>query len=99
SLALAHAGLGRLLGHRLVGEHADPDLAAALDVTRERHTGGLDLARRHPPRLLRLQSIRAERHFRAARGDAGRAPLEHLAELDALRCEHWSVVSLTRRSR
>src|SRR5262245_13698347 len=30
-LALAHARLGRLLRDRLVREHADPDLAAALD--------------------------------------------------------------------
>src|SRR5216684_659897 len=31
ALAVAHARLGRLLGDRLVREHADPDLAAALD--------------------------------------------------------------------
>src|SRR6185312_3071550 len=31
ALALAHAGLGRLLGVRLVREDVDPDLAAALD--------------------------------------------------------------------
>src|SRR5918992_3096527 len=31
SLAGAHARLGRLLRHRLVREHVDPDLAAALD--------------------------------------------------------------------
>src|SRR5579864_9106598 len=32
ALALAHAGLERLLGEGLVREHVDPDLAAALDL-------------------------------------------------------------------
>src|SRR5690242_9940200 len=44
ALAVAHADLGGLLRHRLVREDADPDAAAALDVTRHGATGGLDLA-------------------------------------------------------
>src|SRR4029450_7998441 len=32
ALARAHAGLGRLLGDRLVREDVDPDLATTLDV-------------------------------------------------------------------
>src|SRR6185437_9556627 len=35
TLAFAHAGFGRLLRDRLVGENTDPDFAAALDVPRE----------------------------------------------------------------
>ena len=48
ALALAHAGLGRLLGDRLVREDADVDLAAALDVAGDGDTGRLDLPRRQP---------------------------------------------------
>src|SRR5512145_3178863 len=43
-LALAHARLGGLLRDRLVGKDADPDLAAALEASREGHPGRLDLA-------------------------------------------------------
>src|SRR5206468_6965433 len=42
ALSLAHARLGRLLGHGLVREEIDPDLATALDLARHRDTGGLD---------------------------------------------------------
>src|SRR4051794_9582121 len=44
ALAGAHARLRRLLRDRLVREDVDPDLAAALDVTGHRDSGGLDLA-------------------------------------------------------
>src|SRR5688572_20022449 len=50
ALALAHAGLGRLLGERLVGEDVDPDLPAAADLAGHRDTGSLDLAVRDPAR-------------------------------------------------
>src|SRR5581483_2687237 len=42
-LTLAHTGLGRFLGHRLVGKNADPDLAAALDEPGHGHAAGFDL--------------------------------------------------------
>src|SRR4029077_19019405 len=45
TLAGAHADLGRLLRHRHVREHADPDAAGALHVAGQRAAGGLDLAR------------------------------------------------------
>ena len=48
ALARAHAGLGRLLGHRLVGEDPDPHLAATLHVAGHGDTGGLDLALGQP---------------------------------------------------
>src|SRR5262245_16687560 len=57
ALALAHPRLRRLLRHRLVGKHADPHLAAALETPRQRHARRLDLAVRHPAGLQRLQAI------------------------------------------
>ena len=50
-----------LLRDRLVGEHPDPDLAAALDVAGHRDPRRLDLPVRHPARLHRLQTVIAER--------------------------------------
>src|SRR5688572_3277194 len=61
ALARAHSDLGRLLGDRLVGEDADPDLAAALDVTGHRASSSLYLARRDPRRFLGHQRELAER--------------------------------------
>src|SRR5688572_27537720 len=75
TLTLAHAGLGRLLGYRLVREDADPNLAAALDVARERDTSSFDLTVRDPARLCRLQSKVAERHGVTASRHAARAAL------------------------
>src|SRR5215475_2460354 len=49
ALAFAHPRLGRLLREGLVREHPHPDAATALDRTRERDPGRLDLARRQPP--------------------------------------------------
>src|SRR5207244_11724978 len=48
-LPLPHAGLGRLLCDRLVGEQPDPHLAAALHLARERHPPRLDPPIRNPP--------------------------------------------------
>src|SRR5437899_4971896 len=87
-LALPHAGLGRLLRDRLVGEQPDPHLAAPLHFAGERHARRLDLAVRDPPRLERHEPVMAERDRVAARGHPLGAALEPLAELDALRCEH-----------
>src|SRR5438093_407554 len=88
ALAGAHAGLGRLLGDRLVGEDADPDLAAALDVAGHGAAGSLDLPVRHPRGLHRLQAEVAERDGGALRGDALAAAAVHLAVLDALGDQH-----------
>ena len=60
ALAGTHAGLGRLLGDRLVGEDVDPHLAAALDGAGHGDTGGLDLAGGQPARLERLDAVLAE---------------------------------------
>src|SRR6476660_7041007 len=88
ALAGAHPRLGRLLGHRLVREDRDPDLAAALDLAGHRDTGSLDLAVGDPAGLERLQSVLAELHARAARGLATAAPAMDAAVLGALREEH-----------
>src|SRR5439155_11449804 len=88
ALAGAHAGLGRLLGDRLVGEDADPDLAAALHVPCHRTPCGLDLAVAHPASLHRLQAEVAERDGGAASGDALAAAAVHLAVLDSLGEQH-----------
>src|SRR4051794_40215639 len=45
ALAVAHADFGRLLRDWLVRKDADPDSAAALDVTRDRAASRFDLAR------------------------------------------------------
>src|SRR5262249_29725215 len=74
ALALTHTGFSRLLRHRLVGEHANPDLAAALHETRHGHAARLDLAIGHPSGLEHLQPVIAERQRRAAPRLAGHAP-------------------------
>src|SRR5262249_42755564 len=88
ALALAHSGFLRLLGNRLVGEHAPPDLAAALDEARHRNPRRLDLAIREPAGLERLQPVVPEGDIRAAPGLAGHAPALLLSELDLLRHQH-----------
>src|SRR5438270_10209614 len=60
ALARTHADFGGLGAHRHVGEHADPQAAGALDVTRDRAARRLDLARGDPLRLHRLEAEGAE---------------------------------------
>src|SRR6185369_3675363 len=81
ALAVAHAHLGRLGRDRLVREDADPDTAAALDVARHRPARGLELARGEAAASGGLEAVFAERHVRAARGDAGVAAFLLLAVL------------------
>src|SRR4051794_37426032 len=68
ALALAHAGLGRLLGVGLVGEDVDPHLPTAADLAGHRNTGGLDLAVGDPAVLEGLDPVLAELHGRLALG-------------------------------
>src|SRR6266508_1171353 len=93
AFAGAHAGLGRLLRHGLVGKDVDPDLAAALDVAGHGDTGSLDLAIRHPPRLERLEAEVAEVHLLLALGHASHASALLLAELGLLGQQHQLVDS------
>src|SRR5687768_7590542 len=88
ALTGTHAGLGRLLRERVVGEDADVDLAELLHRAADRDASCFDLARGDPARRKHLQAEVAERHFVAAlRGSAGTALL-HLAELRPLWREH-----------
>src|SRR6185436_1993712 len=91
ALARAHAGLGRLLRVRLVGEDVDPDLPATLDLARHRDSGGLDLAVGHPAAVERLQPVVAELQARAALRVAAPAAAMLLAPLDSLGLKHQSL--------
>src|SRR5690606_37441836 len=88
ALARAHAGLGRLLRERTVGEDVDPDLAAALDVPGHRDTRGLDLAVRDVRRSQRLDPELAEVDLRAAGRLTGPRRVVLLAVLDLAWDEH-----------
>src|SRR5689334_18858474 len=88
ALAGTHSGLGRLLRDRLVGEHADPHLAAALHVAGEGDTGGLDLASGQPAAGGRLQAEVAEGDVGAPKCSAAHPALLDLAVLDSLGGEH-----------
>src|SRR5262249_60429888 len=61
AFALAHTRFLRLLGDRLIGEHADPDLAAAGDEARHRDARRLDLAVGPPARLRRYTPVTVDR--------------------------------------
>src|SRR5690606_29539605 len=100
ALAGAHADLDRLLGDGLVGEHADPHLAAALDVAADRAAGRLDLARGQLPGGGRLQPVLAETDGIAVPGQAVVAALVHLAELGSLGLQHglFPRLALTTRA-
>src|SRR2546425_12879665 len=91
ALALAHTGLGRLLGDRLVGEDANPDSAAAFDMARHGDPGRFELSVRDPARLERLQAVVAERHLTPAVGLPPHAPLVHLPMFNFLGSEHESL--------
>src|SRR4051794_37987959 len=88
ALAGAHAGLGRLLRVRLVGEDVDPDLPATLDLAGHRDTGGLDLAVGDPAAVERLQPVLAEGHGAPALGVAAHSAAHLFAVLDPLRHQH-----------
>src|SRR5688500_8373241 len=77
ALALAHARLRGLAGRRLVREHADPDLALAVERAVDRDPTGFDLAAREPGGVQRLETEVAE-------GDLVRAarPAADLAAVD-----------------
>src|SRR5471032_3079627 len=91
ALALAHAGLGRLLRVRLVREDVDPDLAAALDLARHGDTSSLDLASRDPAALERLDPVIAELHGRLTLRLATTTAAMLLAELGLLRHQHLGL--------
>ena len=61
AFAFSHAGFSRLLGDGLVGEQPDPNLAAALNKTRHRDTGGFNLPVGDPTAAHGFETVVAER--------------------------------------
>src|SRR5580704_13197849 len=88
ALARAHAHFERLLRHRHVGEHADPDPAGTLHVPRQRAPRRLDLPRGDAVGLHRLEPELAESERRRAGGEAVDAALVGFAELGAYWLQH-----------
>src|SRR5690606_31472091 len=84
----------RLLRDRLVGEHADPHLAAALDVAADGTTRGLDLAGRQLAGGGGLEAVLTEADSVRAPGQAVIAALVHLAVFGSLGLQHDLVPRL-----
>src|SRR6185437_1069247 len=80
ALAGAHADFDRLLGDRLVREHADPQLAAALHVARDAAARCFDLACGDRAAGCRLQAELAEADEIARYAEAPVTALELFAE-------------------
>src|SRR6185436_11949642 len=99
ALAGAHAGLGGLLGERLVREDVDPDLAATLDLARHGDTSGLDLAVGQPALLEGLQAVLAELDLLLAARQPVATATMLAAELDSLRGEHYRLIPPLRSGR
>src|SRR5208337_17203 len=96
AFALAHAGFRGLLGERLVRENANPQLATALDETRDGHARGFNLAVGDPGILHRLQAELPERQFAAAPGLAFAAAALLLSVLHLLRHQHRFLLASLR---
>src|SRR3954453_13292653 len=91
ALARTHADFGRLGAHRNIREHADPQTAATLDVTRDRAASRLDLARGDPLGLHGLEAEGAEVELGPALGVAVDTDLEGLPEFGALGLQHGLI--------
>src|SRR5437667_4619354 len=92
ALAVAHAHFGGLLRYRLVRKNANPDTAAALDVTSHCSSRGFDLARGKPAAADRLQTIFAETNLRADSGYALVAALLLFAIFPSSWLQHFSLL-------
>src|SRR6202022_4513866 len=88
ALAGAHPHFGGLLGHGLVRKHVDPDRSTPLEVVRHRAPRRLDLARRHPARLHRLEREVALRDPVSTLGRALHPAALELAVLEPLWLQH-----------
>src|SRR5690606_23737264 len=88
-----------LLGDRLVGEHSDPHLAAALHVAADGAARGLDLAGGQLAGLRGLQAELAEADGIAVPGQALVAALVHLAVFGSLGLQHDLVPRLALATR
>src|SRR5690348_8410060 len=88
ALARAHADFDRLLGDRLVREHADPQLAATLDEAGNATTCGFDLTRGERTMCRRLQAILAKADKVGALRQTVVTALELLAVFGSLGLQH-----------
>jgi small subunit ribosomal protein S3 len=88
ALAFAHARFRRLLRHRFVGKHANPNLAAAFDVARHGNARCFNLTIGDPRGFQSLQTVLAEADHAAAIGDARHAAAHLLTMLNFFRHQH-----------
>jgi hypothetical protein len=73
----------------MVGEHADPNLTAAADVTHHGDTSGFDLLAGKLAMFNSLQANFTESDGSTAVGRATQAAFLPLAEFDSLRSKHY----------
>src|SRR6185437_623118 len=99
ALARAHADFDRLLGDRLVGEHADPQLAATLDETGDATTGGFDLTCGKRAMGRCLQAVLAKADEVGALRQTVVTALELLAVFGSLGLQHGNSPYFADRSR
>ena len=85
AFSLTHTGFEGFLGDRLVGEDADPDLAAAVHATGGGDTCGLDLRASEPGAVEDLETEVTEVEFVIARRDSGAGAPLNLSVL----CAFW----------
>src|SRR5688572_10368328 len=88
ALTLSHSRFRRLLGHRLIREDPNPDLAAALHKTRNRDTTGFNLTVCNPAGVENFQTEVSELERRAAPRFAAHASPLLLAVLHFLWHQH-----------
>src|SRR5690606_28797290 len=91
TLTLTHTHRQRLLGDRLVREHADPDFATTLDVASHGTTRCFDLTCSQTATVGCLQTNGAKRHLAAPLCQAAVTALVHFAEFCTLRLQHRSL--------
>src|SRR5512132_1840383 len=84
ALAPTHPDFEGLLGDGAIREDPDPELAGALDVPLDGHTGGLDLTRGEARRLETLEPEVAEGDVTSGGSDTAVVALLRLAELGSL---------------
>src|SRR3990167_1032159 len=88
TLPFTHPHFERLLGNRLVREHANPDFPATLNVTSQSTTSGLDLTGGETTAGNRLQGELAEADFATALSQATVVAGHLLTELRTLWLQH-----------
>jgi hypothetical protein len=86
TLAFSHSSFSGLLGERLVGEDANPNLPSAFHVTRDSDTSRLDLPGGKVAASERFEPEITEADLTAPEGCSGHPVLLHFSEFDSF----WS---------